>query len=56
MLDRQEDIRPIVYTVTEILKADKLDELMELLSNGQITIEQTGYDNWNGGIYFYTLL
>ncbi len=55
MLDKQDDIRSIVYTVTEILKADKLDELTELLSNAQITIEQTGYDNWNGGIYFYTI-
>lgn len=55
MLDKQDDIRPIIYTVTEILKADKLDELSELLSNAAITIEQTGYDNWNGGIYFYTI-
>lgn len=55
MLDKQDNIRSIVYTVTEILKADKLDELTELLSNAQIAIEQTGYDNWNGGIYFYTI-
>ena len=55
MLDKQEDIRAIVYTVTELLKADRLDELTGLLSNSQVTVEQTGYDNWNGGTYFYTL-
>ena len=55
MLDKQEEIRSIVYTVTEILKADRLDELTELLTNSQVTVEQTGYDNWNGGTYFYTL-
>jgi len=55
MLDKQEELRSIVYTVTEILKADKLNELSDLLSSAHITIEQTGYDNWNGGIYFYTI-
>lgn len=55
MLENQDDIRSIVYTVTEILKADKLDELYELLSNAQVTAVQTGYDNWNGGIYYYTI-
>lgn len=55
MLDSQEEIRAIVYTATEILKADKLVELTELINNAQITIEQTGYDNWDGGIYFYTI-
>ena len=55
MLDNTDDIRNIIYTVSEILKADKLDELIELLDSAKISSEQTGYDNWNGGIYFYTL-
>ncbi len=55
MLENQDEIRTIVYTVTEILKADKLDELTDILNSAQITLEQTGYDNWNGGTYFYTL-
>lgn len=55
MLDQQLEIRNIVYTVTEILKSDKLDEMVDLLTNSQVNIEQTGYDNWNGGTYFYTI-
>lgn len=55
MLDNLDDFNTLVYTVTEIAKADKLDVLVELLSNGQITIEQTDYDNWNGGTYGYTV-
>lgn len=55
MFSNKDDLNTIIYTVTEILKADKLDELTDLISNSQISIEQTGYDNWNGGIYFYTL-
>ena len=55
MLDNQEEFRAIVYTVTEILKADKLDELTDLFSNAQITIEQSSYDNWNGGTYYYSV-
>lgn len=55
MLEKQDEIKTIVYTVTEILKVDKLEELIDILNNAQITIEQTGFDNWNGGTYFYTL-
>jgi hypothetical protein len=55
MFNKDEDLRPIIYTVTEILKADRLVELIEIISSAQINIEQTGYDNWNGGIYFYTI-
>jgi hypothetical protein len=55
MLDNTDDLRSIVYTVTEILKADKLEELYDILADAQITIEQSGYDNWNGGTYSYTI-
>jgi len=55
MIDNQDELRTIIYTVSEILKADKLDELSEILDNSNISIEQTDYDNWNGGRYFYTL-
>ncbi|MEI6847807.1 MAG: hypothetical protein WCK32_07205 [Chlorobiaceae bacterium] len=55
MIDNQEELREIVYMVTEILKEEKLEELTELLNNSLVTIDQTGYDNWNGGTYLYTL-
>jgi hypothetical protein len=28
---------------------------MTVLANSTASLEQTGYDNWNGGTYFYTL-
>ncbi len=55
MIDSQEELRAIVYTVTEILKAEKLEELTELIKNSIVTIDLTGYDGWNGGTNFYTL-
>jgi hypothetical protein len=55
MLNDQDELQIIVYTVTEILKADRQDELTELLNNSAVTIEQTGYDGWDGGTYFYTI-
>lgn len=55
MLDNSDDFNTLIYTVTEIAKADKLDVLVELLSNYQVTIEQTDYDNWNGGTSGYTI-
>lgn len=55
MLSKPDDFNKIIYTVTEILKADKLEEIIDVFSRSKISIEQTGYDNWNGGIYFYTI-
>ncbi len=55
MFDKEATLRSIIYTVTEILKAEKLDEIRELIESAKISIEQTGYDNWNGGIHFYTV-
>jgi len=55
MLENQDEIRAVVFTVTEILKADKLDELTDILNNAQFRSEQTDYDGWNGGTYAYTL-
>ncbi len=50
-----EEIEGLVLTVTEILKVEKFDNLTELVANSSFAIEETGYDNWNGGIYFYTV-
>ncbi|HTI60388.1 hypothetical protein [Mucilaginibacter sp.] len=55
MFDNQDNFRPILYTVSEILKADNLAELNNLLSSANLTVEQTGHDNWNGGIDYFTL-
>jgi len=55
MLENQDEFRKIVYTISELLKADREDDLFEILGTSDINIEQTGYDNWNGGINFYTV-
>ena len=55
MLENSEEFKFLIQTVTAISKADALPVLVELLSNYKITIEQTDYDNWNGGTSFYTV-
>lgn len=55
MIDDAVEFQQLVHTVTEIAKADKIDDLIELLSSSQITVSQTEYDNWNGGTYGYTI-
>ncbi len=55
MLDNSEEFKSLVYTVAEIARADKLDLICELLATSTVTIEQTDYDNWNGGTYGYTV-
>lgn len=55
MIDNSEEFKLLINTVTEIIRADNLDSILDLLVNSQITIEQTGYNNWNGGMYDYTI-
>lgn len=55
MIEKPEELTKIVYTVSELLKADKENELYEILSKSEVNVEETGYDNWNGGTYFFTI-
>lgn len=55
MLEKQEELRKVVYTVIELLKADEETELSEILNTSELNIEETGYNTWNGGIYFFTV-
>jgi len=55
MLDDTSEFAGLVHTVTEISKADGMNNLVDLLINSQSNIKQTDYDNWNGGTYGYTI-
>lgn len=55
MLDNHQDFKSLVDTVKSIAVADNDENLLSILSRSEISIEQTSYDNWNGGIYFYTV-
>lgn len=55
MIDNPEQFRAIVYTATEILKAESQTELVDLLAKGSVNIENTDNDNWNGGTALYTV-
>lgn len=55
MIEKPEELRRIIYTVNELLKADSESELEQILNSAEINIEETGYDNWDGGIYYFTI-
>lgn len=55
MLNDIEEFKNLLDTVTEMFKADTVDIVTELLLNAQVSIEQTDYNNWNGGTYGYTI-
>ncbi len=55
MLDNIQEFEEIVNTVIEIAKVNGSDIAATLLANGKVTIEQTDFDNWNGGTYGYTV-
>ncbi len=55
MIDNIEEFKSLIATIKKIAEADKSEELLSLFAKAEITIRQTGYDNWNGGIYYYTV-
>jgi hypothetical protein len=55
MIEKPDELRKIIYTVSELLKADKEEELYKILDTSEVNIEESSYDNWNGGMYFYTI-
>ncbi|CAM3819547.1 hypothetical protein FLGE108171_15775 [Flavobacterium gelidilacus] len=55
MLEDKEHLRKIIQTVIELFEAEKDNLLAEILRESDIKAEQTHYDNWNGGIYFYSI-
>jgi len=55
MIDSLPEFRSLIDTVRKLAEADDAQDVLSLLGRSEITIRQTGYDNWNGGIYYYTV-
>jgi len=45
----------VAATLMELFRHQKNHAACEVLENAKARIEETGYDNWDGGIYFFTL-
>jgi hypothetical protein len=46
----------VVATLAELFRAQGNPVACEVLENATARIEESGYDNWDGGQYFYTLV
>ena len=53
--ENKEYFKPVLDTVKELLKEQNRKDIVIVLNNADISVLQTGYDNWNGGINFYTV-
>jgi len=49
------NVQLIVFTLTQLFHHQNNPDLENILSQSTSRIEESGYDNWNGGTYFYTL-
>lgn len=50
-----EDSDAIIATVIKLLRANGEIDAANVLASNKYHIEETGYDNWNGGTYLYTV-
>lgn len=55
MTEASEDIDPYLATVTDLLAAEGMVEAAELVRTASARLEETGYDNWNGGTTEWTI-
>lgn len=49
------DIDKVLATLIELYRHQKKNDIINILINAKSKIEETSYDNWNGGTYFYSL-
>jgi hypothetical protein len=49
------DLQTMVSTIARICESEKRTDAVKVLRNCSVDIEQTGYDNWNGGTYIYAI-
>lgn len=54
-IESESEFRGIVYTVGKLLLADEKEELYKIFSKAEKRVEETGYDNWNGGLPLFTV-
>lgn len=55
MIDSEPEFRSLIDTVKKLAEAEDMQDMLSLIARSEIAIRQTGYDNWDGGIYFYTV-
>lgn len=55
MAEPAEDIEPYLATTAEMLAAEGMDWIADVLRAADHRVEETGFDNWNGGTYTYTV-
>jgi len=49
-------VETVVATLAELFRAQGKHVACETVENAKARIEETGYDNWDGGQYYYTLV
>ncbi|PKK83747.1 MAG: hypothetical protein CVT49_06930 [candidate division Zixibacteria bacterium HGW-Zixibacteria-1] len=50
-----ESTEVVISALTKYFQKQRKNNIVEILKAASAQIEQTDYDNWNGGIYLYTL-
>jgi hypothetical protein len=55
MVPSIDELQPFLSTCTELLSLSNAYDAAELLSTADVRLEETGYDNWNGGTRIFTV-
>jgi hypothetical protein len=51
----QEGYEDYIATVTAMLTSEGMEESATLLRTAKLRLEETGFDNWNGGTTIWTI-
>src|SRR5690242_2873004 len=55
MPEPADDIEPYLATAAELLRAEGMTAAAEILRTSAVRVEQTGFDNYNGGTSIWTV-
>ena len=53
--EEEKIFRPVIETAVCLLEARGFDKESELIKHAEISVVNTDFDNWNGGLYGYTV-
>ncbi|EHQ26716.1 hypothetical protein [Mucilaginibacter paludis] len=52
---KNDQLQSVLSTAIEIAQAENADHILPLLTKAELSIEQTGYNNWNNGTDYFTI-
>lgn len=53
--EEEKNFSPVLSTAISLMRSRNQENYCELILKAEVNVQNTDYDNWNGGTYGYTV-